>query len=102
MIRVLAFLLILLAIFLIYKGALLLLQKDVQQGIQRLAYTITGLWVGVPLLIILAQEKWSFARIDQDEWIGWVLFAVMPNVLFWALIWVLKGFRKDNDDESAV
>lgn len=98
MLRVLAFMLILLATFLIYKGALLLLQKDVQQGIRRLAYAISGLWVGVPLLIILAQEKFSFSSIDQDEWIGWLLFAVLPNVLFWTLIWVLKGFRKDNDE----
>ena len=36
MIRVLAFLLVLLAIFLIYKGALLLLKRDVKQGIERL------------------------------------------------------------------
>jgi hypothetical protein len=101
-IRVLAFLLILLAIVLIYKGAILLLSKDVKQGVQRLAYAISGLWVGVPLLIIVAQKKWNIPAIDQDEWIGWVLFAVLPNVLFWALIWVLKGFRKDNDDESAI
>ncbi|MEZ5536703.1 MAG: hypothetical protein R3F02_13890 [Thiolinea sp.] len=97
MIRVLAFLLIVLAVFLIYKGALLLLKKDVQQGIQRLAYAISGLWIGVPLLIIMAQKKWSIPAIDQEEWIGWLVFALLPNVLFWALIWVLKGFRSDDE-----
>lgn len=100
MIRFLAFLLILLAIFLIYKGALLLLKRDVKQGIKRLAYMITGFWVGFPLLIILAQDKWNIPDIDQEEWIGWLVFAVLPNVLFWALIWVLKGFRKDDDEAT--
>ncbi len=101
MLRVSVFLLILLAIFLIYKGALLLLKKEVQQGIQRLAYAISGLWIGAPLLIILAQEKWNISNVDQGAWIGWLLFAVLPNVLFWTLIWVLKGFRKD-DDETVI
>lgn len=100
MIRVLAFLLVLLAIFLIYKGALLLLKRDVKQGIERLAYAISGLWIGVPLLIIMAQKKFNIPALDQDEWIGWLVFAVLPNILFWAIIWVLKGFRKD--DESAL
>ena len=100
MIRVLAFLLVLLAIFLIYKGALLLLSRDVKQGIQRLAYAISGLWIGVPLLIIMAQKKFNIPAMDQDEWIGWLVFAVLPNILFWAIIWVLKGFRKD--DESTL
>ncbi len=97
MIRVLAFLLVLLAIFLIYKGALLLLSKDVKQGFERLVYAISGLWVGIPLLIIMAQKKFNISAIDQDEWIGWLVFAVLPNILFWTLIWVLKGFRSDDD-----
>lgn len=97
MIRVVAFLLLLLAGFLIYKGALLLLSRNVKQGIQRLAYAITGLWITVPLLIIMAQKKWNISDISQDAWIGWLVFAVLPNILFWVLIWVLKGFRKDND-----
>lgn len=97
MIRVVAFLLLLLAGFLIYKGALLLLSRNVKQGIQRLAYAITGLWITVPLLIIMAQRKWSIPDISQDAWLAWLVLAVLPNILFWALIWVLKGFRKDND-----
>lgn len=100
MIRFVAFLLILLAGFLIYKGALLLLTRDVKQGIERLAYAISGFWIGVPLLIIMAQKKWDIPDIDQDAWIGWVIFAVLPNILFWALIWVLKGFRKDDDEST--
>lgn len=97
MIRVFAFLLVILMVFLIYKGALLLLQKDVKQGTERLAYAISGLWVGVPLLIIMAQKKFNIPMIDQDEWMGWLMFALLPNILFWVVIWVLKGFRKDNE-----
>ncbi|MEZ5478312.1 MAG: hypothetical protein R3E95_12780 [Thiolinea sp.] len=94
MIRVLAFLLVMLAIYLIYRGALLLLRNDTQQGIRRLAYAISGLGM-VPLLIIMAQKQFDPGAINQDEWIGWVLFAVLPNLLFWLLIWIMKGFRKD-------
>ncbi|MGB0845521.1 MAG: hypothetical protein ACPGSM_02305 [Thiolinea sp.] len=100
MIRFLSFVLVAVALFLIYKGALLLLKKDVQQGIQRLAYSISGLWIGVPFLVIWAQNRWSINSIDQDEWLAWLLLAVLPNIVFWALIWVLKGFR--NDEEDAV
>ena len=100
MIRVLSFILVAVALFLIYKGALLLLKKDVQQGIQRLAYAISGLWVAIPFLVIWVQNRWNISSIDQDEWMAWLLLAVLPNVVFWALIWVLKGFQKD--DESSV
>ena len=98
MIRFLSFVLVMVALFLIYKGALLLLKKDVQLGIQRLAYAISGLWIAVPFMVILAQNRWNFNSIDQDEWMAWLLLAVLPNVVFWALIWVLKGFRKDDED----
>lgn len=98
MIRVLAFVLVAVILFLIYKGALLLLQKDTQRGIQRLAYAISGLWMGVPFLVIWAQNRWNLNAIDQDEWMAWLLLAVLPNVVFWVLIWVLKGFRKDEED----
>lgn len=97
MIRVLAFVLLLLVGYLIYRGALLLLKKDAQEGVRRLAYAISGLWISIPLLVIMAQKKWSIPAIDQEEWIGWLIFALLPNVLFWVLIWVLKGFRKDDE-----
>ena len=100
MIRVLAFILVAVILVLIYKGALLLLKKDVQLGIQRLAYAISALWIGVPLLVIWAQNRWNFNSIDQDEWMAWLLLAVLPNVVFWAFIWVLKGFRKDEEDAA--
>lgn len=100
MIRFLSFVLVAVALFLIYKGALLLLKKDVQQGIQRLAYAISGLWIGIPFLVIWAQNSWNINSIDQDEWMAWLLLAVLPNIVFWAVIWVLKGFQKD--DENSV
>nr|CAA6829898.1 MAG: Unknown protein [uncultured Thiotrichaceae bacterium] len=99
MIRVLAFLLLLLAAFLIYKGALLLLARDVKQGIQRLAYAISGFWIGLPLLIIMAQKKFNISMIDQDEWMGWLMFALLPNILFWTIIWILKGLNKDMPED---
>lgn len=100
MIRVLAFILVAVILFLIYKGALLLLKKDVQEGIQRLAYAISGLWIGIPFLVIWAQNRWNLNSIDQDEWMAWFLLALLPNIVFWVLIWVLKGFRKDEDNAA--
>lgn len=98
MIRVLAFLLLLLVAFLIYRGALILLKKDVKQGTERLAYAISGFWVGLPLLIIMAQKKFNIPTIDQDEWMGWLMFALVPNILFWVVLWILKGFRQDGPE----
>ncbi len=98
MIRVLAFVVLAVILFIIYKGALLLLKKNVRLGIQRLAYAISALWMGIPFLVIWAQNRWDFNAIDQDEWLAWLLLAVLPNIVFWVLIWVLKGFRQDEED----
>ena len=94
MIRVIVFLLVALAIFLIYKGSGLLLKQHVQPVVKRMAYALSGLWLGIPLLIILAQHRWRLPEVDQDAWVAWVLLAVLPNVLFWLLIWVLRGSRE--------
>ena len=100
MIRVLSFVMVMVVLLLVYKGALLLLKKDVKLGMQRLAYTLSGLWVAVPFAVIWAQNLWNFNAIDQDEWMAWLLLAALPNVVFWALIWVLKGFRQDDEDAA--
>ena len=97
MIRVLAFLSILMAALILYKGAVLLLQPNVKQGVRRLAYAVSGLWVGIPFLVLMSQEGWDIASVAHNEWMAWAMLAVVPNVLFWTLIWVLKGFRKDNE-----
>ncbi|MEZ5450134.1 MAG: hypothetical protein R3E95_24605 [Thiolinea sp.] len=94
MIRFLSFILVVVALYVIYKGALLLLAHEVQQGIKRLAYAVSGFWLGLPLLLMLAKTGWSFAEVDREAWITWVLLAVLPNALFWVAIWVLRGFQR--------
>ncbi|HPE58858.1 MAG TPA: hypothetical protein PLB10_00855 [Thiolinea sp.] len=94
MIRVVAFLALMAALFAMYKGAQLLLVRHPGPGIRRLAWMISAFWIGIPLLLMFAKERWQFADIDSNAWIAWALLAVVPNALFWAIIWILKGFDR--------
>ncbi|PID49917.1 MAG: hypothetical protein CR991_04040 [Proteobacteria bacterium] len=71
----------------------MLLDRQASLGVRRAAYAISGLWTGLPLLLILAQSGWQVSKVGHEAWVAWVLMAVLPNVLFWIIIWVLKGFR---------
>ena len=93
MVQFLAFITLLVVFYTIYRGALLLLQTNTNQGYWRIAYVVSGFWLLLPILIMWAQMDWHFSAIDSDAWIAWILFALVPNVVFWALIWILRGFR---------
>jgi len=91
-VQFLAFIVIVLAVFVIYKAAVLLLDRQVSLGFRRAAYAVTAFWIGLPFVVILAQSGWDISEVGHEAWIAWVLLAVLPNVLFWTLIWVLSGF----------
>lgn len=92
--RVLGFVVLALALFALYKGAQLVLNNQQHKGIQRLAAAISALWVGVPLGLMLAEAQMQFDAVDPEGWIAWFFLALLPVVLFWLIIWILKGFRK--------
>lgn len=90
----LVFLILLLALVVIFKGAQLLRRNQENTGYKRVAYVISGFWLGVPLLLMFVTKGFSFAEIDEQAWIAWVILAVIPNTLFWSLLWILQGFRR--------
>lgn len=91
---VLVFLILLLALVVIFKGAQLLRQNQDNMGYRRVAYVISGFWLGVPLLLMFVTKGFSFTAIDEQAWVAWVLLALIPNVLFWSLLWIMQGFRR--------
>lgn len=92
--KVFGFIVVVLALFAIFKSAQLLLKSQAHQGIRRLAYAISGFWVGMPLGLMLAKAQFIPQAIDPEAWITWFFLALLPNILFWLIIWVLKGFQK--------
>lgn len=94
MLRIVGFILLIAIVFALFKGAQLLLNNENNAGYKRIAYMVSGLWLFVPLALILAQSGFDFSEVDNDAWVAWTLLALVPNALFWGLIWVLKGFRK--------
>jgi len=94
MLRIVGFILLIAIAFVMFKGAQLLLRNENNEGYKRIAYAVSGLWLFVPLALILAQAGFHFSEVDNDAWVAWTLLAVLPNAVFWGLIWILKGFRK--------
>jgi len=94
-IRIFAFLVIVVAVYAIFRGAQFLLKNEHNKGMKRLSYAISSLWIGIPLGVILSQAQFQMNEVGSEAWLAWFFLAVLPNVLFWLMIWVLKGFRDD-------
>lgn len=88
--RVILVLIAVLGLILLYFGLRLLLKHD-SKTIRRLAYTISALWVSIPFLFILATKSFRIEDINAQEWIAWTVGALIPNILIWAIVWVLNG-----------
>ncbi|MGV6809391.1 MAG: hypothetical protein ACWA5U_05900 [bacterium] len=88
------FIVVILALYAIFKSAQLLMKNETHTGIKRLAYAISGLWIGIPLGLMFAKAQFIPQAIDPEAWITWFFLALLPNILFWLIIWVLKGFRQ--------
>lgn len=93
MVQFLAFITLLAVFYTIYRGAVLLLQPHTKLGYWRIAYVVSAFWLGLPVLVMLAQASWQFGAMDSDTWMAWIIFALVPNTIFWSLIWILRGFR---------
>ena len=88
-----------LALILLYFGLRLLLRYD-SKTLRRLAYAISALWLVIPFLFILATKRFHISDINEQEWIAWTVGALIPNILIWAIVWVLNGLFAPNPNQQ--
>ena len=73
---------------------------DFIKGISRILIVLWALYnlvIFVVLVVAFNQESESFTIGDFKDFIVIVLvFNVIPALIYFPLIWILKGFKKDN------